>query len=143
MGVEEDWKQLEFESPDGRSRLILGYESEIRFGPAYYRATLDGLEVPERVFGRKCAWSADSGYVALELWNSTEESRGPDTSLFLIRVDDRHFYDRPRVRRGFLDEIRFEGEAILYTKDCSRTRGTVEQCEMRLGGIQGWKPLRD
>jgi len=141
MSEESDWTRREFESPDGQHRLTLVWESEIRFGPAFYRATLDGQELPGRAFGSECSWSPDSRHLGLELWNSTSEREGPDTSLFLIRVHDLHYSDRPRVRRGFVAGIRFDGGRVLYAKDHSATLGTLEEFEMSLEAIRDWKPL--
>lgn len=141
MSEESDWTKREFESPDGQHRLTLTWESEIRFGPAFFKADLDGQELPGRVFGSECAWSDDSAYLALELWNSTSEREGPDTSLFLLRLSDLHIHDRPRVRRGFVAGIRFDGDRVLYAKDRSATMGTLEEFEMSLEAIRDWRPL--
>lgn len=138
---EENWKQLHFESPDRQHILTLTWQSEIRFGPAYYRARLDDREIASRVFGRQCSWSPDSRYLALELWNSTSASEGPDTSLFLIRLHDLRSYDRPRIRHGFLGDVEFTSTAVRYCKDRSRSLGTREHCELELGSISNWSPL--
>ena len=134
-------RSLDYESPDGKHVLTLDHAGEVRFGPAYFIARLDGRPIPGRVFGHSCSWSADSRHVALELWNSTLESHGPDTSLFLVRPGNHTCYDRPRVRRGFVRGARFEGSSVVYTKDQSRTVGTIEECELPLTAIQDWSPL--
>jgi len=132
---------IEFPSPDGRCVLRLEYEDEIRFGPAFYRAILDGRALERRCFGRNAAWSDDGTFCALQLWNSTRESAGPDTSLFLIRVPDWQYYDRPRLRGGWLRILRFEGSMVLYAKDRSTSRGTIEKFELDPAAVTEWRDL--
>ncbi|GKT26371.1 hypothetical protein [Acidovorax sp. SUPP3334] len=38
-------------SSDGTHRAALRLEGEIRFGPAYFRLSIDGRDIPHRIFG--------------------------------------------------------------------------------------------
>lgn len=128
-------------SPGGKHVLVLENAGEIRFGPLYFKAHIDGREILNRFFGEPCIWSAKGRYVALQAWNSIEERRGPDTSLFVVRTADSAFYDRPRVRRGWIVPLAFEGHKIVFQRDKSVRLGLIEEVEIDLSRIDTWRPL--
>lgn len=108
-------------SPDGSHAAKFLYAGEIRFGPPYYKVEVDGrllskLSLQKRVFGVGCLWSSDSRYLALSEWLSRLESRGPDTQLVVIDIQNRREHVVERMRGGFADPVRFEGNTLFYAK---------------------------
>lgn len=138
-------------SPDGEHVVVLTHEGEIRFGPAYYTATLDGRPLEGRVFGRRVLWSDDSRFLVMQQWDNTVESRGAWTTLFVVRLAD-YGYDDTASVHGFMEEMRFEGSVLHYEQnrygmmndeDGNFTVGKVNQkvSHVDLDPLTGWKPL--
>lgn len=135
-------QEFESSSPDGRHNLTLRYKGEIRFGPAYFGAVVNGVDFTNAVFGKAWVWSEDSSYLALQRWNTTKESDGPDTSLWVLRLSDLMIYDRPRARPGWIELVRFEGSRIVFSRDTSFSTGQVEEVEVDLDQVESWHPFQ-
>ena len=133
--------RMEFRSPDGKHLLELLYLGEVRFGPPYFQAKLDGRVLARRVFGSRCIWSPDSRFVTLCSWNTILAGQGPDTSLCVIRVGDERIYDRSRQRCGWIVPIRFEGSNLVFLRDTSVRTGRMEELEIDLDRVREWGPL--
>lgn len=136
MGIEP----VAFPAPDGTHTVRLAYLGEVRFGPAYYEASLDEREI-RGVFGGGCLWSADGRFAALQAWNKTAVQDGPDTSLYLIRLDGPEFYDRARCRGGWIRPESFQDGKIVFARDTRTRTGTIEEVEIALDEIRDWTPL--
>ena len=128
-------------SPDRAHVLALEERGEIRWGPSWYAAALDGRALGDLDFGGECAWSADSTYVALQRWHTTREADGPDTALFVVRLADLACYDRPRCRGGWVTELGFEGSAARFARDTSSRDGQIEHSEIDLATVEEWRPI--
>jgi hypothetical protein len=108
-------------SPDGSHAAEFLYAGEIRFGPPFYTVELDGRLLSKRLFrkryfGASCSWSSDSRYFALSEWLSRSESRGPETQVVVIDIPNRQECAVDRVRGGFAEPARFEGNTLIYTE---------------------------
>ncbi len=104
-------------SPDGAHTARFVYAGEVRFGPPYFRVELNGRVLRRRLrtryFGDPCLWSADSRYLALQEWYEIVEH--PDTELRVIDVIRRRECRVARVRRGFVEPVRFEDDILVFS----------------------------
>jgi len=130
-------------SPSGDHTAEFLYAGEIRFGPAYYMVKLDGRLLrkhlfEKRYFGEASLWSADSRYLALSEWRSFAEGRGPDTQLVVIDIPAHHDFTVARVRGGFGEPVRFEGQTLVYTRTSydKQVRAHVESCIVDLAALR-------
>ena len=125
-------------SPDGCHCAQLIFEGEVFEGPSYYKVVLDGRVLDQRVFGGSLVWSADSRYLALEEWLSTDRRRGPSTVLFVVDVEGGCYYNRSKSSNGFIYPRRFEGSTLIFM----RNRGIMHQeFELDIGRVTEWQPL--
>ena len=104
-------------SPDNKHQAVLGYLSEIRFGPAYYSLAMDEIRFGERVFGNSFLWSSDSRYFAIQEWGTVREGEGPQTHLLLIDLDRRRECVLSRAEKGFIAPKKFENDKLIYVKN--------------------------
>ena len=132
-------------SPDGSHAAKFLYAGEIRFGPPYYTVDLDGLLLTKwlfrkRYFGAACSWSSDSSYFALSEWLSRSESRGPETRVIVIDIPNRHECTVDRVRGGFTEPARFEGNTLVYTETfySREPKAHVDTCRVDLTTLREW-----
>ena len=133
----------EHKSPDGKHRVTFIYEFEIRFGPAYFRVQLDGVEISGKFFGLKCVWSDDSRYSALELWNKTREKDGPDTSLFVIDWSQMRSYHALRAKGGFITPLGFNGDIVTYKMSFFWETARDVEFEVELSQASGWEKITE
>jgi hypothetical protein len=130
-------------SPGGDHTAEFLYAGEIRFGPAYYMVRLDGRLLRKHLFGMRyfgegCLWSADSRYLALSEWRSFAEKQGPDTQLVVIDIPAQRDFAVARVRGGFGEPARFEGNTLVYTRTSydKQVRAHVESCIIDLPALR-------
>ena len=132
----------QFASPDGKSIASLQYEGEIRFGPAYYSLSLNGVKLLGRSFGLCALWSDDSKYIALQEWLSTAESQGPQTVLLCLEP---HVWRQCRVstaKDGFIEPLRFEGQKLIYVKEHNDMHGQRRnEFEIEFPSLPRWEAL--
>ena len=124
---------------EGRSTAeeILKYMGEIRFGPAYYSLTIDKIALRERVFGSSYLWSPDSRYFAVQEWQTTFESRGPQTRLLLIDLDLKQACVLSRAERGFVVPRKFEENKLIYTKEYYQ-QSLIQEFEIEFLSVDRW-----
>ncbi|SDP94459.1 hypothetical protein SAMN04489708_1638 [Paracidovorax cattleyae] len=101
-------------SPDGAYRAALRFEGEIRFGPEYFRLSIDGREVPHRIFGRPLCWSPDSRVVVAQEWLTTDHGEGPVTCAALIDVQAWTIARLEVAVKGLAEDFRFDAQALRY-----------------------------
>lgn len=126
-------------SPDGVHRLELSYESEIRFGPAYYCAAIDGKTIPKRIFGNAALWSPDSRFLALQEWLTTDYQDGPQTALLVFDFQDSREVKASSAHKGFISPIRFSDDTLIYKKEYFGT-GKIGEYEIDLISLNRWNP---
>ena len=128
-------------SPDRLHKAVLKYVDEIRFGPAYYSLTIDKIAFEERIFGNSYLWSPDSRYFAVQEWETTSESRGPQTRLLLIDLDLKQECVLSRAERGFIVPQKFEKDKLIYTKEFYRPR-IIKEFEIEFLSIDRWDNIK-
>jgi hypothetical protein len=128
-------------SPDLSHKAVLKYVSEVRFGPGYYSLTVDKISFGERVFGNSYLWSPDSRFFAIQEWETTSESRGPQTRLLLIDLDLKQECMLSRAERGFIVPQKFEKDKLIYTKEY-RGDGVTQELEIEFQKMNRWETLK-
>jgi hypothetical protein len=128
-------------SPDLLHKAVLKYVREIRFGPAYYSLTVDKISYVERVFGNSHLWSPDSRYFAVQEWETTSESSGPQTRLLLIDLDLKQECVLSRAERGFIVPQKFEKDKLIYTKEY-RQPSIFKEFEIEFLFVDRWDNIK-
>lgn len=131
------------ESPDRKHVATLTYDGEIRFGPPFFRLSVDGVELPERVFGEHVLWSENSVFLAAEEWLTTDESTGPLTRACLIEVSNGRIATFETAHKGLIREFRFE-QGRLHYQQCYHAAAGESRQEMTvdIGAIDSWCSMR-
>jgi len=125
-------------SPDKLHTAELVYESEIRFGPAFYSLSIDHRLLNNRIFGNCLCWSFDSKYLATQEWLTTDYSEGPITRVLLIDIDRNRFVPLKNLHKGFVNGFTFENNLFVYTRDAG---GMVQEVEVNISDINTWEQL--
>ncbi len=99
-------------SADGQHRAALHFEGEIRFGPEYFRLSVDGREVPHRIFGKPLCWSPDSRVVVAQEWLTTNYGEGPVTCAALVDVQAWAIARLEVAVKGFAEDFRFDAHVL-------------------------------
>ncbi|WP_421919827.1 hypothetical protein [Marinifilum sp.] len=126
-----------YKSPDNKHIFEFIYESEIRFGPAYYKLQLDGKVISKRIFGFEFKWHPESKYLALEEWLTTSYQKGPITSLTIVDLEKRRFARISKAEKGFIKPLRFEGDLVIFEK-VFLAEGKKSEYEINLKDIENW-----
>ncbi|GKS94747.1 hypothetical protein [Acidovorax sp. SUPP2825] len=127
-------------SPDGTHRAVLRFEGEIRFGPEYFRLSIDGRGIPHRIFGQPLLWSPDSRFLATQEWLTTDYAAGPITCAALIDVDRWKIARLEVLAKGFAQDFRWEG-ATLHYQQVFAARSTAFSAQATLESVAGWAPI--
>lgn len=126
-----------FSSPSGKHRVEQVFEGDIHFGPDYFRLAIDGRSVPNRIFGRPLQWSADSRLLAAQEWLTTDYGSGPLTCAVLIDVEAWKIARLKVVQKGFAEDFRFEGAALVYFENFL-AKGELHRVDVALSAIGEW-----
>ena len=127
-------------SPNSNHEANLIYEFEIRYGPAYFKAELDGVLIPNKIFGEKLFWSLDSKLLALEEWLTIDDQKGPRTRLLLINLGTKQASTYKVIENGFVKQVQFSETGVTYIKEfCATGRG--ELTEVDFTSIKEWKNI--
>jgi hypothetical protein len=129
-----------YSSPNKKHQARLIYESEIRFGPAYFKLEIDGMQIPSKLFGEKLFWSPNSKYLAVEEWLTADYNEGPITRLLLLDLETKKASAFKQIHKGFLRNVEFLSEGIKYIKEYAATgRGT--ESEVDYLNIKNWAEI--
>ncbi len=107
------------ESPDHAKSVVLEYDGEARFGPAFFRARGSGFIWPLSscaIIGEDIHWSEDSRYVVVLVLLSRNESLSPVVQLLAI---DTHTSDTIEIDRnsgGLIYPIGFLADRTYHYK---------------------------
>ena len=126
-----------YSSPNNKNQAILINEGEIRFGPAYFKLELNGLQIPNKLFGDKLFWSNDSIYLATEEWLTTDYQKGPITRLLLINLETKKQSEFKRIVKGFVRDVTFFEDRLKYAKEYAAT-GRGAESEVEYSNIKNW-----
>ncbi|KAA9001321.1 hypothetical protein FJU30_08885 [Affinibrenneria salicis] len=129
-------------APDNQHSAEFIIAGEIRFGPAYFSLALDGLVLPERLFGNEALWSPDSRYLAVQEWLAVAGDRGPHTALLCLDITTQTLRRVSSASGGFITPLRFEADKLIYHKRYFSAGG--ERCieyEIAFAALPDWEPL--
>ncbi|MDA8455695.1 hypothetical protein M4R22_13060 [Acidovorax sp. GBBC 3334] len=124
----------------GPHRAALVFEGEIRFGPEYFRLSVDGRAVPHRIFGRPLQWSADSRFLAVQEWLTTDYGSGPITCAALIDPAGWKIARLAVHPKGFAAEFRFDGGLFRY-RATFPARSAVREAAVELAALRSWEDI--
>ncbi|MDY6842758.1 MAG: hypothetical protein SVW57_01515 [Thermodesulfobacteriota bacterium] len=124
-------------SPNNKNHARLILEGEIRFGPAYFKLELNGLRIPDKLFGDKLFWSHDSIYLATEEWLTTDYQKGPITRLLLFNFQTMKQSGFKRIEKGFVRDVTFFEDRLKYIKEYAATGRDIES-EVEYSNIKNW-----
>lgn len=127
-------------SPNGMHRAALLFEGDIRFGPEYFRLSIDDRIVPHRIFGKPLQWSAGSRFIAAQEWLTMDYAAGPITCAALIDVNEWKIARLPLIRKGFAEDFRFDNGVLKYRKNCP-AKATVCEADVVLRAIRNWEDI--
>jgi hypothetical protein len=86
-------------------------------------------------------WSPDSRFFAVQEWETTSESRGPQTRLLLIDLDLKQECVLSRAERGFIVPQKFEKDKLIYTKKYRQT-SLIKEFEIEFLFVDRWANLK-
>lgn len=129
-------------SPGNSHKAVLEYVSEIRFGPAYYHLKVDDISFGGRVFGNSFLWSPDSRFFAVQEWESTSETQGPNTRMLLIDFENKRECVLSRADSGFIVPKQFEYDKLIYTKKYPG-KGVENEFEIEFLNLNRWEDLKE
>jgi hypothetical protein len=77
---------VEIWSPDHKKSVIIEYDGDVRFGPAFFRAKGNGFNWPlgNEIVGEDVHWSPDARYVVVLVFLSRDTSRPPNVRLLAV-----------------------------------------------------------
>lgn len=124
-----------------KHNTVFSYAGEIRFGPAYFNLEIDGSKIAHRLFSDNPVWSEDENILAIEEWNSTKESIGPNMKICIFDLENKREYTGKPIH-GYTISKHFEGNLLIYEKrDWSKGYEVIEIIELDLQKIEAWKYL--
>lgn len=131
-------ENIPIRSPNKLHSLKFIYQSEIRFGPMYFRVIINNGSLKNRVFGDEFKWHSNSEYLALQEWLTTSERKGPRTALAIINLENELIARVSEAKGGFIKPIKFEGNKIIFDKGFYN-RGVTQEYEIDLDNINNWE----
>jgi hypothetical protein len=129
------------DSPDGQHHAQLVHAGEVRFGPAYHRLILNGVEIAGRIFGKGLWWSGDSKLLAAEEWLTSDYERGPITRVLLFDLERHRASPLRTIEKGFPEAGIFEGTRFFYRRHHHHPERIVE-VEVDISSIRNWEPYQ-
>ena len=131
-----------FPSPDGLSVVSLDFYGEIRFGPSYFKLSINDKPLRGRLFGDEILWSQDSAFVAVQEWLTTSEKEGPYTSLACFRPASNQQCEVSRTKGGFIVPKSFLGDRLIYATQRYSPNGCITaEHTIELDTFPGWNAL--
>jgi hypothetical protein len=127
-----------YQSPAKNHGFDFIFQGEIRYGPSYYNIVLDGILIPNRIFGFEFMWDSTSKFLALQEWLTTDYRKGPLTVLTIIDLDNRKFARISKADEGFIKPVKFQDNIIIFEKEYLAIGKKVE-FEINLNEIKNWE----
>ncbi len=135
-------EETKFHSGSKKHTAVFRYAGEIRFGPPYFDLEIDGLKIFKRLFSDCPVWSADEKYLALQEWNSTRESIGPNMKICIFDLENGREYTGKPIH-GYTVPKHFEGNLLIYEKrDWSEGYEIINTIELDLDKIENWEKTK-
>ena len=120
-------------------RYLLKFEGEIRFGPPYFRLTIDDKDIPNSLFGEKRAELQGGRYLATEEWLTTDYNKGPVTRVAIFDLERGLVAKLKSVDQGFVHSFQLKDAVFTYIKEF-QAKGTAIQSEVEWSEINNWVP---
>lgn len=99
------------DSPDGTKSVLMVYDGESRFGPAFFHATASGFLWPSKLtsatIGEDVHWSPDSRYIVVLVFHSRDSSKPPNVELVAIETLTGGLYSIDSNSRGLIRQNGF------------------------------------
>ncbi|NEM98650.1 hypothetical protein [Pontibacter burrus] len=127
-----------YKSPGKNHGFDFIFEGEIRFGPCFYKIALDGVLIPDRIFGFEFKWDSNSKFLALQEWLTTDYRNGPITALTIIDLNTRKLARISKADGGFIKPLMFEDDKIIFEKEYLAEAKKIE-FEINLNNIKNWE----
>ncbi|WP_010562051.1 hypothetical protein [Pseudoalteromonas spongiae] len=118
----------------------LNYESEIRFGPAYYSLEIDGKKVPNFVYGFTRSELQNGRYLAIEEWLTTDYRKGPITRVAIFDLENKLVSRLKTVEKGFVDCFKLDNNLFSYRKNY-HAKGKVVELELDWDSVKEWSNI--
>ena len=118
----------------------LNYESEIRFGPAYYSLEIEGKRVPDFFYGFTRSELDNGRYLAIEEWLTTDYQKGPITRVAIFDLKNKVVSRLKVVDKGFVDSFKLKDDVFSYRKNF-HTNGKVVESELDWHSIKEWSDI--
>jgi len=127
-----------YPAPDNEQLALLRWlDMRFRDSPFYCSLTLNGMLMPDRIFGDVGIWSDDSCYFAAQEW-SPLDSNPFITYLVLFDVVEMRTAKISSMHDGYIKPTRFAANSIIYVKDTTRA---LHEFEIQLDAIKNWKAI--
>lgn len=127
-----------FESPGKNHLLKFILEGEVRFGPQYFKVSIDDNLIDKRIFGFIHKFSGDSRYIALLEWDSIQLTV---SYLFLVDLKYKNGARVSKATEGFIRPKVFKDGKVIYEKEYITDGKTIEY-EMKIDSVKNWKKLK-
>jgi hypothetical protein len=101
---------------------------------------LPPFDFAERLFGDERLWSADSSYLAVQEWLTTDYAEGPFTELLLVDFVSERQCPLSKADKGFIVPVRLESSLLIYRKDY-KGRGESREYEIAYEPLDRWIPI--
>ena len=115
----------------------LNYESEIRFGPAYYSLEIDGKQVPDFVCGFSRSELKNGRFLAIEEWLTTDYRKGPITRVAIFDLELNRVARLKIVDKGFVSDFKLKDCVFSYRKEFI-AKGKAIESEVDWISIVNW-----
>lgn len=127
-----------FKSPDKNHLLKFILDGEVRFGPQYFKVSIDGNSLDKRIFGLGHKFSMDSRYIALQEWDSIQLT---ESYLFLVDLKYKNGARISKATGAFINPRDFKDGKVIYEKEY-RTDGRTIEYEIEIESVKNWEKLK-
>ncbi|KAF7786146.1 hypothetical protein PRUB_a0620 [Pseudoalteromonas rubra] len=118
----------------------LSYESEIKFGPAYYSLEIEGHKVPGFYYGFDRSELLNGRYLAIQEWLTTDYKKGPKTRVAIFDLDNKLVSRLEVVEKGFVSDFRLTDNIFSYRKTYHANARVVD-LEVGWDAIEEWSDI--
>ncbi len=127
-----------YKSPGKKHSFDFIFEGQIRFGPDYFKIQLDSNLITDRLFGFEFKWDAESKYLALQEWLTTDYRKGPTTALTIIDLENGKIARVKTVEKAFIIPLEFVGDVIKYEID-QLSIDKKQKFQISLKKVKNWE----
>lgn len=130
---------MKYSGKSKKHSAVFNYAGEIRFGPPYFNLEIDGSKIANRLFSDNPVWSENENFLALQEWNSTKESMGPNMRICIFDLSNGREYTGKPIH-GYTVPKHFEDNLLIYEKrDWSKGYEVIKTIELDIEKIENWR----